>query len=207
MAGVRTRLPILAAAAALACTLAAPAIAGASNPAHEPPFGPEPPPTLTPVHVLERPPPDFELTGADVVAIADVTATVRDERAESPGMRPRVATRSDGRWQVDYYADGVAVAEVVVDDATGAVVEAWRNQQVEVKLARGYEDAVAGNVSEAWIWIPLCVLFVLPFFDPRRPLRLLHLDLLVLLSFSVSQFFFNKGEIVLSVPLVYPALA
>jgi hypothetical protein len=95
----------------------------------------------------------------------------------------------------------------VVDDATGAVVEAWRNQQVEVKLARGYEDAVAGNVSEAWIWIPLCVLFVLPFFDPRRPLRLLHLDLLVLLSFSVSQFFFNKGEIVLSVPLVYPALA
>ena len=87
------------------------------------------------------------------------------------------------------------------------MVEAWRNQQVEVKLARGYEDAVAGNVSEAWIWIPLCLLFVLPFFDPRRPFRLLHLDLLVLLSFSVSQFFFNKGEIVWSVPLVYPVLA
>ena len=87
------------------------------------------------------------------------------------------------------------------------MIEAWRNQQVEVKLARGYEDAVAGNVSEAWIWIPLCVLFLLPFVDRRRPFRLLHLDLLMLLAFSVSQFFFNRGEIVWSVPLVYPVLA
>ena len=36
----------------------------------------------------------------------------------------------------------------MIDDRTGAVIEAWRNQQVEVKLARGYEDAVAGNVNE-----------------------------------------------------------
>jgi len=194
------------AAVALACALFAPAAATASNPAHEPPFGPEPPPTLTTVHALGVAPPGFELTGLEAIAIADGTATVRDERAESPGMRPRVATRSDGRWQVDYYDDDVDVAQVVIDDATGAVVEAWRNQQVEVKLARGYEGAVAGNVSKAWIWIPLCLLFMLPFVDPRRPLRLLHLDLLVLLSFSISQLFFNKGEIVWSVPLVYPAL-
>ncbi|HET6831074.1 MAG TPA: glycosyltransferase 87 family protein [Solirubrobacterales bacterium] len=209
MAGVRTRLSTLAPALALAFALAltgSPA-AAAGDPAHEPPFGPEPPPTLTPVGAAERPPPGFMLTRAEVVAIAAGTATVRDERAESPAMVPRVATRSDGRWQVDYDdGEGVAVAQVVIDDPSGAVVEAWRNQQVEVKLARGYEDAVAGNVSEVWIWIPLCVLFVLPFFDPRRPFRLLHLDLLVLLSFSISLFFFNKGEIVTSVPLVYPAL-
>ncbi|KAA0274136.1 MAG: DUF2029 domain-containing protein [Acidobacteria bacterium] len=195
---------MLAAAAALASALAPGA--AAADPAHEPPFGPEPPPTLTPVHALDRSPPGFALTGAEVVAIADGTATVRAERAESPGMRPRVVTRGDGRWQVDYRAGGVAVAEVVIDDPSGAVVEAWRDQQVEVKLARGYEGAVAGNVSEAWIWIPLCVLFALPFVDPRRPLRLLHLDLLVLLSFSISLLFFNKGEIAWSVPLVYPAL-
>jgi hypothetical protein len=34
-----------------------------------------------------------------------------------------------------------------------------------------------------------------------------HLDLLVLLSFSVSHIFFNRGEIFTSVPLVYPVLA
>ncbi len=94
----------------------------------------------------------------------------------------------------------------MIDDRTGEVIESWRNQQVEVKLARGYEGAVAGIVSKWFIWIPLCVLFLAPFFDPKRPFRLLHLDLLALLAFSLSQFFFNKGEITLSVPLVYPVL-
>ncbi|MFN8113603.1 MAG: glycosyltransferase 87 family protein [Solirubrobacterales bacterium] len=203
--GLRPMILALAAAVAFALAVAAPA--AAENPAHQPPFGPEPLAPLTPVGPPDRTPPGFEFSGSEAIAIADGTATVRDERAESPGMEPRVATRGTDRWQVDYFDAGTEVAQVVIDDATGEVVEAWRNQQVEVKLARGYEDAVAGNVSEAWIWIPLCLLFVLPFFDPRRPFRLLHLDLLVLLAFSVSQFFFNKGDIVWSVPLVYPVLA
>ena len=45
-----------------------------------------------------------------------------------------------------------------------------------------------------------------PFVDFRRPLRLLHLDLLVLLGFGASHVFFNRGEIDVSVPLVYPVL-
>ena len=40
----------------------------------------------------------------------------------------------------------------------------------------------------------------------RRPFRLLHLDLLVLLAFGVSHVYFNRGEIETSVPLVYPVL-
>jgi hypothetical protein len=47
----------------------------------------------------------------------------------------------------------------------------------------------------------------LPFFDRKRPLRLLHLDLLVMLGFGVSNFFFNRGEISASTPLAYPVLA
>jgi hypothetical protein len=78
---------------------------------------------------------------------------------------------------------------------------------VDTKLARGYEGAVSGDVNEWWLWLPLCVLFLAPFVDPRRPLRLLHLDLLALLGFSVSLFFFNRAEIGLSVALVYPVLA
>src|SRR5262249_59108484 len=97
--------------------------------------------------------------------------------------------------------------EVVIDDRSGLVVEHWTGSQVETKLARGYQGAVAGKVNRWWIWLPLCVLFVAPFVDPRRPLRLLHLDLLALLGFSVSLFFFNKAEIGLSVALVYPVLA
>ena len=207
MAVVRSLRPILALPVLLALLLSAPpGAAAAENPALQPPFGDQPLAPLTRWTTSDRAPPGFQLTGAEAIAIADGAANVRDERAESPAMQPRVSTRGDDRWQIDYYEGGTDVAQAVVDDRTGTVVEAWRNQQVEVKLARGYEDAVAGNVSEAWIWIPLCILFVLPFFDPRRPFRLLHLDLLVLLSFSVSQFFFNKGEIVWSVPLVYPVL-
>src|SRR4029079_5090739 len=42
--------------------------------------------------------------------------------------------------------------------------------------------------------------------DLRRPFSLRNLDLLVLLSFSVSLWFFNRGDIFTSVPLAYPPL-
>lgn len=194
----------------LACLLAllviAPAARAEENPAHQPPFGDEPMAPLQQVRDPDRVPHGFELSAAEAIAIADRADAVVAERAESPGMEPSASTRGDDRWQVDYYVDGTDVAQAVIDDRTGAVIESWRDQQVEVMLARGYEDAVAGNVNEWYVWIPLCLLFLLPFFDPRRPLRLLHLDLLALLAFSASLFFFNKGEITLSVPLVYPVL-
>ena len=42
--------------------------------------------------------------------------------------------------------------------------------------------------------------------DLRRPLSLRNLDLLALLSFSISLCFFNEGEVFWSVPLAYPPL-
>src|SRR4029450_9459565 len=99
------------------------------------------------------------------------------------------------------------VAEVVIDDATGDIVERWTGAQVETKLARGYQGAVAGKVNPWWLWLPLCFLFLVPFVDPRRPLRLIHLDLLALLGFSVSLLFFNKAEIGWSGGLGFPGVA
>ena len=123
-------------------------------------------------------------------------------------VRIRLGSNDRNQWQLDFYeADGKDVAEVVIDDATGSVVENWTGAKVDTKLARGYQGAVAGKVNRWWIWLPLCVLFLAPFVDPRRPLRLIHLDLLALLGFSASLFFFNKAEIELSVALVYPVLA
>ena len=197
-------------ASSLVCLLVllafAPPAGAVENPAQQPPFGDEPLAPLHPVGDPGRVPPGFELSAGEAIAIADRADAVVAERAESPGMEPQASTRGDDRWQVDYHLGGTDVAQAVIDDRTGAVIESWRNQQVEVKLARGYEGAVAGNVNEWYVWIPLCLLFFLPFFDPRRPLRILHLDLVALLAFSASLFFFNKGEITLSVPLVYPVL-
>ena len=75
-------------------------------------------------------------------------------------------------------------------------------------MARGNAGYFGGTFERWYVWLPLCLLFVAPFFDPRRPFRMLHFDLLVLLGgFGLSHFFFNKGEIGTSVPLVYPVLA
>ena len=38
----------------------------------------------------------------------------------------------------------------------------------------------------SWPWYACCVLFVLPFFDPRRPFRLLHVDLVVLAGAGIG---------------------
>ena len=192
--------------------MAAPAFAGGqvpANPADQPPFDGGATYRLSTPPSVTKPPPGFTLTAGRAQAIATDAA-----RGDLPGRlgRVRVRTRlgSDGRnqWQVDLYdQNGDHVAEVVVDDASAGVVERWTGSQVDTKLARGYEGAVAGKVNRWWVWLPLCLLFLAPFVDPRRPLRLIHLDLLALLGFSVSLFFFNKAEIGWSVGLVYPVLA
>ena len=134
---------------------------------------------------------------------------MRDERAESPEMRA-IAFERGADWQVSYFTGSAGsraeVAQAVVDDQTGQVLGAWHDQQLDAPLARGYSGAIAQKVNAPYVWLPLCLLFLAPFFDPRRPFRLLHLDLLVLLGLGVSLLFFNRGEITASVPLTYPVL-
>ncbi len=99
------------------------------------------------------------------------------------------------------------IIEVYVDPYTGAVTEAWTGPQVAWGMARGYPGAFGRSVNSPWIWITLCALFVVPFLDLRRPLRWLHLDLLMLTGFSVSLAFFNDANLGLSVPLSFIPLA
>ncbi len=208
--------PLLCLAIAVAA-LAAPAVAAAgdslpADPADQPPFGGGETFRLAKPPSQTEPPRGFVLSADRVATIATdaVSGELDDEGSATREVRVRTRLGTEGQpqWQVDFFdPDGTDVAQVVLDDASGAVVEKWTGSQVETKLARGYEGAVSGDLNEWWFWLPLCVAFLAPFVDPRRPLRLLHLDLLALLGFSVSLFFFNKGEIGLSVPLVYPVLA
>ncbi|HYX84174.1 MAG TPA: glycosyltransferase 87 family protein [Gaiellales bacterium] len=201
---------LIATLAVLALALVAPAPAAANEDfSSEPPFGGQLPPPLVRPPSERRPPPGFELTARQVIAIANGADAVRGERAESPGMRP-VAFERGGDWQVSYFTGSgqsrSEVAQAIVDDETGRVLGAWRDHQVSDPLARGYSGAIAQKVNAPYVWLPLCLLFIVPFVDPRRPLRLLHLDLLVLLGLGVSLLFFNRGEIEASVPLIYPVL-
>ena len=161
---------------------------------------------------LERPgrddvaPPGFTRTAQEVTAIAGRDANVRQERADHPSLRPTAYIRSPGRWQVSWFDGDDEIVQVYVDDGTGAILESWTGDQVAWRMARGYEGAFGRKWNSPWLLIPLGLLFLLPFFDFRRPLRLLHLDLLVLLAFGISHVFFNRGEIGVSVPLAYPVL-
>jgi hypothetical protein len=190
---------------ALALTLLfAPAAAAEDNPADEPPFGGEKPPPLVKPPSETAPPPGFQSSAREAIARADATDVVRDELAQTPDATPTAYIRGD-RWQVTYRAGGEEVALVILGSA-GGVDEAWRDHQVETALARGYSGAVAQKVNAPYVWLPLCVLFLAPFFDPRRPLRLVHLDLIVLIGLGLSLFFFNRAEIDASVALTYPVL-
>src|SRR6476619_2477746 len=192
-------------------TLLAPAMAHAqvpANPADQPPFDGGRPYVLSVPPSGPQPRQGFQLTATRAQAIA-TRAVSGDLPGRGGSVRVRIRLGSNGRnqWQIDFYeADGKDVAQVVIDDATGSVLEKWTGAKADTKLARGYEGAVAGKVNKWWIWLTLCVLFLAPFVYPRRPLRLLHLDLVALLGFSASLFFFNKAKIELSVALVYPVL-
>jgi glycosyl transferase family 87 len=174
--------------------------------ASEPPFGGAPLPPLHRVAPHGPPPAGFRLVPARAIAAARGAGAVLDESAQHAALRPRVYTRGDDEWEVDFYAGGERVAAAVIVDASGEVLGAWHDQQLDNPLARGYSGAIAQKVNAPYVWLLLSVLFVAPFFDPRRLLRAVHADLLVLLGLGVSLFFFNRGEITLSVPLTYPVL-
>jgi hypothetical protein len=165
----------------------------------------------TPVLVpsAQTPPSGYRLTAAEVQRIAARAPKIVDELRRHPRAIPYEYTKGPGRWQVSWFSVGRGpreLAQVYVDDASGKVTEAWTGFQVAWTMARGYPGAFGERVNAWYVWIPMCLLFVAPFFPWRRRPTLLHLDLAVLLAFSVSLAFFNRGEIGISVPLAYPFL-
>jgi hypothetical protein len=74
-------------------------------------------------------------------------------------------------------------------------------------MARGHDGAFGGKaINRLDVWLALCAVFLLGLVDWRRPLSLRTLDLVALLSFSVSLWFFNDGAVFTSMALAYPPL-
>jgi hypothetical protein len=161
-----------------------------------------------PVPASDTPPPGRHLSPHRVIAIAAALPNVRSARAQYPGSYGGAYLKGPGRWQVSYFSKKgrKEIAQVLISDANGRVLEAWTGFQVAWTMARGYPGAFGHRVNALYIWIPLTILFVAPFVQWRRPFSLLHLDLLALSAFSLSLAFFNHGRIYASVPLVYPPL-
>jgi hypothetical protein len=164
--------------------------------------------TPVPVAITNVPPAAHRLSAEKVLAIANRLPEMRALRRDHRGSFGDVYLKGAFQWQVSFFTHGgkKEIGVVVINDLSGRVVEQWTGFQVAWTMARGYPGAFGRHVNALYIWLPLCVLFVLPFVNFRRPFSLLHLDLLVLLSFSVSLAFFNHAHIYASVPLAYPPL-
>ncbi len=145
------------------------------------------------------------LTESRAIRIARTDPEVADQRRRY-GRLSASAQAKPGTWQVDFYADGTERVQVVVDDATGTVRESWTGYQIAWQMARGYPEQFGHKLNAPYVWLPLAAIFLLGLVDWRRKWRVVHLDLLVLLSFGVSAIFFNAANIGVSVPLVYPPL-
>jgi hypothetical protein len=146
-----------------------------------------------------------DVSESEAVRVANRDSKVVEQREKNGGLT-HTASKVDGAWEVAYFAGAEEVALVLVDPRSGRVTESWTGHQVLWKMARGYEGAFGHKLNAPYVFLPLCVLFLVGLIDWRRPWRVATLDLLVLLGFGASHYFFNRAEIGVSVPLVYPVL-
>ena len=114
---------------------------------------------------------------------------------------------NNGNWEVGYFA-----AEQGGGAGRRRPAHGHRsvNRGPAIRSPGRWRAATPGafghKLDAPYVFLPLCALFLLGLVDWRRRWRIANLDLLVLLGFGVSYFFFNRAEIGVSVPLQYPPL-
>jgi len=157
---------------------------------------PLPPPRLT------------EARAADILLADDGVHAWVDRYAEKDLVTQATYDSRYQDWTVKVWAGPAGqIAFGRVDDASGLVEHAWTGPQVAWPMARGGGHVFGGKrLNSLLVWLGFCAVFVLGLADLRRLRSVRNLDLLVLVSLTVSFWFFNNGRIFTSVPLVYPVL-
>jgi hypothetical protein len=133
---------------------------------------------------------------------------VRDWLKRYPPDPQTEASVSGTTWIVNVSSGKAGrIATGDVDESTGAVTQAWTGPQVAWTMARGYKGAFGGKqINSPAIWLAFCAVFLLGLVDWRRLRSVRNVDLVVLLSFTLSLWFFNHGNIFAAMPLAYPPL-
>lgn len=148
-----------------------------------------------------------QISGPEATEVANRDAKVLDQKRKNGELSDSVKLDDDEeKWEVAYFADDKQVALVMVDAESGEVTESWTGYQVNWRMARGYSGAFGHKLNAPYVFVPLCLIFLIGLVDWRCLWRVANLDLLVLLGFGVSHFFFNRAQIGVSVPLYYPVL-
>jgi hypothetical protein len=152
--------------------------------------------------VLPPTPATYSVDASTAINRADENSTIEDLRRRL-GPLSAVPTATTDHWEVAYTQNGNPVGLAFVDPQTGRVTQAWTGAQVIWPMARGYEGQFGHILNAPYVWIPLALIFFFGLFDLRRPGRIAHLDLLFLVSFGISQAFFNHAQIGISAPIAY----
>jgi hypothetical protein len=105
-------------------------------------------------------------------------------------------------WYVEFFYRGKIVADADVSPA-GKVTGVWTGPQAWAPYAHGNQASI---LSTWMLLLPTSLLFLLPFFDPRRLRRLVHLDALAVLAFLVSYLLLDGAHLESAVWLAYPPL-
>ena len=158
-------------------------------------------PTYTQGQSLDTAPPGYTTTGHQAIAIANGTKTAADATRSRKGVKVAVFANK-GHWEVDYYVPNKLISEVIVS-SDGHVERSWTGLKARALWTRGHYGHLFDNPL---VFLPFALLFLAPFFDRRRPLRMLHFDLLAMLSFGVSYAFFTHAYPEQAVWLAYPPL-
>ncbi|MEA2425169.1 MAG: hypothetical protein QOH13_1579 [Thermoleophilaceae bacterium] len=162
------------AAAALCLGLALAPSAGAAEHFHTP-------------ATVDTVPPGFHTSARQAFQAAERTQAVRDATRRVGRLQAGINYDEHGAWRVQYAgADrGGDQAEIEVDGRTGKVLRVWTGARLS-DIARGRYSRLGGDHGASLlVLVVLGILFALPFVDPRRLWRQVHLDVGLLLAFLV----------------------
>jgi hypothetical protein len=158
-------------------------------------------PLSSPKSLTTRPP-GFSADAAQAMHSAEASPTMIALHARKHPLEVLPLVWAGRNWYVDFSYRGVRVAEVV--ETTGArVTGVWTGPLALAVYARGDFATLFGS---AWVLLPFSLLFLVPFLDPRRPWRMLHVDALVIESFLVSYLLFDHAQLEPAVWMAYPPL-
>jgi hypothetical protein len=147
-------------------------------------------------------PPGFAIDAAQAIAASEHNREMLSIHARQHPLHVLPLLWLGREWLVDFYYHGHLVAQTNVS-RSGHLTHVWTGPVARAEYAQG---DFAVPFGRWWVLVPFSLLFLLPFLDPRRPLRATHLDALALLSFLASYLLFDHTELVAGVWAMYPPL-
>jgi hypothetical protein len=146
----------------------------------------------------------FRVSAGEAVLVSERTPTLLQlhRRLHPLQVYPYVWRSQHPYWYVLFqYHDRIVGSSNV--SPTGRLIGAWTGPEAGATFAHGGFSWVLTNWK---VLLPLSLLFMIPFLDPRRLGRIAHLDALAVLAFLASWILLAQAKLEPAVWMAYPPL-